>query len=164
MKKKIERIKELFSKLPNWAHVIVGLILVVTVIILWTIIWDFISPFTIKWILNPLGYIIIIIINAGIGLFSGYWLVKVTIGVLLGLSKNFGEIKIKEIPGLIGYFFIFLTWAFITFVFLGAAVNYILDPFGMSLQSLGILPYMYPGYFLDNPVYIFGYKVIPIFD
>ena len=96
MKKKIERIKELFSKLPNWAHVIVGLILVVTVIILWTIIWDFISPFTIKWILNPLGYIIIIIINAGIGLFSGYWLVKVTIGVLLGLSKNFGEIKLPQ--------------------------------------------------------------------
>ena len=164
MKKKIERIKELFSKLPNWAQVIVVLILFVAAMFLWVIIWEFIRPFTIKWFLNPLGYIIIIIINAGIGLFSGYWLVKVTIAVLLGLSKKFGEIKIKEIPGLIGYFFIFLTWAFITFVFLGAAVNYILDPFGMSLQSLGILPYMYPGYFLDHPVYIFGYKVIPIFD
>jgi len=103
-------------------------------------------------------------IYAGIGLFSGYWLVKVTIAVLLGLSKKFGEIKIKEIPGLIGYLFIYLIWIFFTFTFLGAAVNYILDPFGMSLQSLGILPHIYSGYFLDNPVYIFGYKVIPIFD
>ena len=164
MKKKIERIKELFSKLPNWAQVMVVLILFVTAIILWLTFWDFIGPSTKKLVLYPLTYIIILAIHAGITLFSGYWLVKVTIAVLLGLSKNFGEIKTKEIPGLIGYFFIFLTWAFITFVFLGAAVNYILDPFGMSLQSLGILPYMYPGYFLDNPVYIFGYKVIPIFD
>ena len=156
--------KKLFLNLPQWGQTIVGLLLVVTLIILWSIIWEFIGPSTTKWFLNPLGYIIIIIFYAGIGLFSAYWLVKVTIIVLLGLSKKFGEIKIKEIPGLIGYFLIFLTWSFITFIFLGAAVNYILDPFGMSLQSLGILPYMYPGYFLDNPVYIFGYKVIPIFD
>ena len=160
----MKKLKELFLNLPQWGQTIVGLLLVVTLIILWAIIWEFIGPSTTKWFLNPLGYIIIIILYAGIGLFSAYWLVKVTIAVLLGLSKKFGEIKIKEIPGLIGYFFIFLTWAFITFVFLGAAVNYILDPFGMSLQSLGILPYMYPGYFVDHPVYIFGYKVIPIFD
>ena len=162
--KKIERIKELLSKLPNWAQVIVGLILVITVIILWTIIWDFIGPSTKKWFLNPLGYIILLIGTAGITLYSGYWLVKVTIGVLLGLPKQFGETKMKEVPGLIGYLFIYLIWIFFTFTFLGATVNWILDPFGMSLQSLGILPYMYPGYFLDNPVYIFGYKVIPIFD
>ena len=160
----MKKLKELFLNLPQWGQTIVGLLLVVTLIILWAIIWEFIGPSTTKWFLNPLGYIIIIILYAGIGLFSAYWLVKVTIAVLLGLSKKFGEIKIKEMPGLIGYFLIFLTWAFITFIFLGAAVNYILDPFGMSLQSLGILPYMYPGYFLDNPVYIFGYKVIPIFD
>ena len=164
MKKKIERIKELFSKLPNWAHVIVVLILLVAAILLWVIIWDFIRPFTIKWFLNPLGYILMLTIYAGIGLFSGYWLVKVTIAVLLGLSKKFGEIKIKEIPGLIGYLFIYLIWIFFTFTFLGATVNWILDPFGMSLQSLGILPHIYSGYFLDHPVYIFGYKVIPIFD
>jgi len=160
----MKKLKELFLNLPQWGQTIVGLLLVVTLIFLWMIIWEFIGPSTTKWFLNPLGYIIIIIFYAGIGLFSAYWLVKVTIIVLLGLSKKFGEIKIKEIPGLIGYFLIFLTWAFFTFIFLGAAVNYILDPFGMSLQSLGILPYMYPGYFLDNPVYIFGYKVIPIFD
>ena len=160
----MKKLKELFLNLPQWGQTIVGLLLVVTLIFLWMIIWEFIGPSTTKWFLNPLGYIIIIILYAGIGLFSAYWLVKVTIIVLLGLSKKFGEIKIKEIPGLIGYFLIFLTWAFFTFIFLGAAVNYILDPFGMSLQSLGILPYMYPGYFLDNPVYIFGYKVIPIFD
>ena len=160
----MKKLKELFLDLPQWGQTIVGLILVFIAIILWVIIWEIIGPSTTKWFLNPLGYIIIIIINAGIGLVSGYWLVKITIAVLLGLSKKFGEIKIIEIPLLIAYFFIFITWAFITFVFLGAAVNYILDPFGMSLQSLGILPYMYPGYFLDNPVYIFGYKVIPIFD
>ena len=70
----------------------------------------------------------------------------------------------KEVPGLIGYLFIYLIWIFFTFTFLGATINWILDPFDMSLQSLGILPALYPGYFLDHPVYIFGYKVIPIFD
>ena len=164
MKKKTERIKELFLKLPQWAQVIVGLILIVTAIILWAIIWDFIGPSTKKWFLNPLGYIIILIGAAGITLFSGYHLVKVTIGVLLGLPKQFGETKMKEVPGLIGYLFIYLIWIFFTFTFLGATVNWILGPFDMSLQSLGILPHIYSGYFLDHPVYIFGYKVIPIFD
>ena len=89
MKKKIERIKELFFKLPQWGQTIVGLILVVTAIILWAIIWDFVGPSTKKWFLNPLGYIIILIGAAGITLFSGYHLVKVTIGVLLGLPKQF---------------------------------------------------------------------------
>ncbi len=168
MKKKIERIKELFLNLPEWAQVIVGLILVFIVILLWVIIWEFIGPSTKKWFLYPLGYILMLTIYAGITLFSGYHLVKVTIGVLRGLPKHFGETKMKEvpglIPGLIGYLFMYSIWVFLTFTFLGATINTILDPFGMSLQSLGILPYMYPGYFLDHPVYIFGYKVIPIFD
>jgi len=88
MKKKIERIKELFSKLPNWAHVIVVLILLVAAILLWVIIWDFIRPFTIKWFLNPLGYILMLTIYAGIGLFSGYWLVKVSIGLVIGINSS----------------------------------------------------------------------------
>ena len=162
--KKIERIKELFSTLPTWAQFIVGTILFLTAMFLWVIIWEFIGPSTKKWFLYPLGYILMLTIYAGIGLFSGYWLVKVTIAVLLGLSKKFGEIKIKEIPGLIGYLFMYSIWVFLTFTFLGATINTILDPFDMSLQSLGILPTLYPGYFLDHPVYIFGYKVIPIFD
>jgi len=162
--KKIERIKELFLKLPNWAQLIVGFILLMAVIILCTIIWDFIGPSTKKWFLNPLGYIIILAIYGGIALFSGYHLVRVTIAVLQGIPKQFGETKMKEVPGLIGYLFIYLIWIFFTFTFLGATINWILDPFDMSLQSLGILPALYPGYFLDHPVYIFGYKVIPIFD
>ena len=68
----------------------------------------------------------------------------------------------KEVPGLCGEFFLYLIWILFTLVFLGGTVNLILDPFDISLQSLGILPSLYPGYFLDNPVYIFGYKVIPI--
>ncbi len=164
MKKKTERIKELFLKLPNWAQLIVGFILLMAVIILCTIIWDFIGPSTKKWFLNPLGYIIILAIYGGIALFSGYHLVRVTIAVLQGIPKQFGETKMKEVPGLIGYLFIYLIWIFFTFTFLGATINWILDPFDMSLQSLGILPALYPGYFLDHPVYIFGYKVIPIFD
>ena len=166
--KMIERIKELFFKLPQWAQVIVGLILVVTAIILWAIIWDFVGPSTKKWFLNPLGYIIILIGTAGITLFSGYHLVKVTIGVLLGLPKQFGETKMKEvpglIPGLIGYLFVYTFWVLFTLMFLGFTVQWILDPFDISLQSMGILPTLYPGYFVDHPVYIFGYKVIPIFD
>ena len=134
------------------------------VIILCTIIWDFIGPSTKKWFLNPLGYIIILAIYGGIALFSGYHLVRVAIAVLQGIPKQFGETKMKEVPGLIGYLFIYLIWIFFTFTFLGATINWILDPFDMSLQSLGILPALYPGYFLDHPVYIFGYKVIPIFD
>lgn len=164
MKKKTERIKELFLKLPNWAQLIVGFILLMAVIILCTIIWDFIGPSTKKWFLNPLGYIIILAIYGGIALFSGYHLVRVTIAVLQGIPKQFGETKMKEVPGLIGYLFIYLIWIFFTFTFLGATINWILDPFDMSLQSLGILPALYPGYFLDHPVYIFGYKVIPIID
>ena len=162
--KKIERIKELFLKLPQWAQVIVGLILVVTVIILVGIIWDFISPFTIKWLLNPLGYVILLILAGGATLFSGFHLVKVTIGLLLGLPKQFGETKMKEVPGLIGYLFIYFIWVFFTLSLLGMTVQWLLRPFDMSLQSLGILPHIYSGYFLDHPVYIFGYKVIPIFD
>ena len=162
--KKIERIKELFLKLPQWGQTIVWLLLVVTLIILWVIIWDFIRPFTIEWFLNPLGYIIILIIYAGITLFSGYHLVKVTIAVLLGISKHFGETKMKEVPGLIGYLFIYLIWIFLTLNLLGLTIQMLLRPFDMSLQSLGILPHLYSGYFLDHPVYIFGYKVIPIFD
>ena len=160
----MKKLKELFLNLPQWGQTIVGLLLVATLIILWTIIWEFVGPSTKKWILIPLGYIIILAIYGGATLFSGYHLVKVTIGVLLGLPKQFGETKMKEVPGLIGYLFIYLIWIFFTFTFLGATVNWILDPFDISLQSLGILPTVYPGYFLDHPVYIFGYKVIPIFD
>ena len=165
MKKKIERIKELFLNLPEWAQVIVGLILVFIAILLWVIVWEFIGPSTKKWFLYPLTYIIILALYGGATLFSGYHLVRVTIGVLRGIPKQFGETKMKEVPGLIGYLFVYIFWILFTIFFLLAGtVQWILDPFGMSLQSLGILPYMYPGYFLDNPVYIFGYKVIPIFD
>ena len=164
MKKKIERIKELFLNLPEWAQVIVGLILVFIVILLWVIVWEFIGPSTKKWFLNPLGYIIILAIYGGIALFSGYHLVRVTIGVLRGIPKHFGETKMKEVPGLIGYLFIYFIWVFFTLNLLGFTVQWLLRPFDMSLQSLGILPHIYSGYFLDHPVYIFGYKVIPIFD
>ena len=162
--KMIERIKELFSKLPNWAQVIMAFIGILTVIFLWVIVWDSIGPSTKKWFLYPLTYIIILIGTAGITLFSGYHLVKVTIDVLLGLPKHFGETKMKEVPGLIGYLFIYLIWIFLTLSLLGFTVQWLLRPFDMSLQSLGILPHIYSGYFLDHPVYIFGYKVIPIFD
>ena len=164
MKKMIERIKELFFKLPQWAQVIVGLILIVTAIILWVIIWEFIGPSTKKLVLYPLTYIIVLAIHVGITLFSGYHLVRVTIGVLRGLPKHFGETKMKEVPGLIAYLFMYTFWVFFTLSLLAMTVQWILEPFGISLQSLGILPTLYPGYFLDHPVYIFGYKVIPIFD
>ncbi len=164
MKKMIERIKELFFKLPQWAQVIVGLILIVTAIILWVIIWEFVGPSTKKWILIPLGYIIILAIYGGATLFSGYHLVKVTIGVLRGIPKHFGETKMKEVPGLIAYLFMYTFWVFFTLSLLAMTVQWILEPFGISLQSLGILPTLYPGYFVDHPVYIFGYKVIPIID
>ena len=166
--KMIERIKELFSKLPNWAHVIVVLILLVAAILLWVIIWDFIRPFTIKWLLNPLGYVILLILAGGATLFSGFHLVKHTFSVLRSISTKFGEVKMKEvpglIPGLIGYLFVYTFWVLFTLMFLGFTVQWILDPFDISLQSLGILPTLYPGYFVDHPVYIFGYKVIPFFD
>ena len=162
--KKIERIKELFLKLPQWGQTIVWLLLVVTLIILWVIIWDFIGPSTKKWFLYPLTYIIILIGTAGITLFSGYHLVKVTIRVLRGIPKQFGETKMKEVPGLFGYLFIYIFWVFFTLSLLGMTVQWLLVPFDISLQSLGILPTLYPGYFVDHPVYIFGYKVIPIFD
>ena len=90
MRKKIERIKELFSKLPNWAQVIVGFILFITAIILWLIFWDFIGPSTKKLVLYPLTYIIVLAIHAVITLFSGYYLVKVTIGMLF-LSQLVGS-------------------------------------------------------------------------
>ena len=65
----MKKLKELFLNLPQWGQTIVGLLLVVTLIILWAIIWEFIGPSTTKWFLNTLGYIIIIILYAGIGLF-----------------------------------------------------------------------------------------------
>ena len=156
--------KKLFFELPQWVQFIVAFILLMAVIGLCTIIWDFVGPSTKKWFLNPLGYIIILIGAAGITLFSGYHLIKVTIDVLLGLPKHFGETKMKEVPGLIGYLFIYFIWVFLTLSVLGFTVQWLLLPFDMSLQSLGILPHIYSGYFLDHPVYIFGYKVIPIFD
>ena len=162
--KKIERIKELFSTLPTWAQFIVGTILFLTAIILWLIFWDFIGPSTKKLVLYPLTYIIVLAIHIGITLFSGYHLVKVTVGILRGIPKQFGETKMKEVPGLIVYLFVYTFWALFTLMFLGFTVQWILDPFDISLQSLGILPTLYPGYFVDHPVYIFGYKVIPIFD
>ena len=157
--------KKLFYKLPQWVQFIVAFIFLMAVIILCTIIWDFIGPSTKKWFLNPLGYIIILAIYGGATLFSGYHLVRVTIGVLRGIPKKFGETKMKEVPGLIGYFFVYIFWILFTIFFLLAGtVQWILEPFGISLQSLGILPTLYPGYFLDNPVYFFGYKIIPFFD
>ena len=62
------------------------------------------------------------------------------------------------------YLFIYIFWVFFTLSLLAATVQWLLVPFDISLQSLGILPTLYPGYFVDHPVYIFGYKVIPIFD
>ena len=166
--KKIERIKELFSTLPTWAQLIVGFILLVTLMILGIIIWEFIGPSTKKWFLYPLTYIILLIIYGGATLFSGFHLVKHTFSVLRSISTKFGEVKMKEVPvlitGLIGYLFVYTFWVLFTLMFLGFTVQWILDPFDISLQSLGILPTLYPGYFVDHPVYIFGYKVIPIFD
>ena len=168
MKKKIERIKELFSTLPTWAQFIVGAILFLMAMFLWVIIWDFIRPSTKKWFLYPLTYIILLIIYGGATLFSGFHLVKHTFSVLRSISTKFGEVKMKEVPvlitGLIGYLFVYTFWVLFTLMFLGFTVQWILDPFDISLQSLGILPTLYPGYFVDHPVYIFGYKVIPIFD
>ena len=164
MKKKTERIKELFLNLPNWAQLTVGFILVFIAILLWVIIWEFIGPSTKKLVLYPLTYIIVLAIHVGITLFSGYHLVRVTIGVLRGLPKHFGETKMKEVPGLIAYLFMYTFWVFFTLSLLAMTVQWILEPFGISLQSLGILPTLYPGYFVDHPVYIFGYKVIPIID
>ena len=168
MKKKIERIKELFSKLPNWAYLIMVFIGLLTVIFLWVIVWDFIGPPTKKWFLYPLTYVILLIIYGGATLFSGFHLVKHIFSVLRSISTKFGEVKMKEVPvlitGLIGYLFVYTFWVLFTLMFLGFTVQWILDPFDISLQSLGILPTLYPGYFVDHPVYIFGYKVIPIFD
>ena len=164
----MKKLKELFLNLPQWGQTIVGLLLVVTLIILWAIIWEFIGPSTKKWFLYPLTYIIVLIIYGGATLFSGFHLVKNTFSVLRSISTKFGEVKMKEVPvlitGLIGYLFVYTFWVLFTLMFLGFTVQWILDPFDISLQSLGILPTLYPGYFLDHPVYIFGYKVIPIFD
>mgnify|MGYP007063696473 CR=1 FL=1 len=160
----MKKLKELFLNLPQWGQTIVGLLLVVTLIILWAIIWEFVGPSTKKWFLYPLTYIIVLAIHAVITLFSGYYLVKVTVDVLRGIPKQFGETKMKEVPGLIVYLFVYTFWVLITLLFLAMTVQWILMPFDMSLQSLGILPHLYSGYFLDHPVYIFGYKVIPIFD
>ena len=156
--------KEFFLNLPQWGQTIVGLILVTTVIILCAIVWEFIGPFTIKWFLNPLGYIILLTLVSGATLYSGFHLVKVSFGVLRGIPTKFGETKMKEVPGLFGYLFIYIFWVLLTLHGLGLTIQILLDPFDMSLQSLGILPHIYSGYFLDHPVYIFGYKVIPIFD
>ena len=153
-----------FLNLPEWAQVIVGLILVFIVILLWVIIWEFIGPSTKKWFLYPLTYIIVLAIHAVITLFSGYYLVKVTIDMLRGIPKKFGETKIKEVPVLIIYFFVYAFWVFFTLSLLAMTVQWILMPFDISLQSLGILPTLYAGYFVDHPVYIFGYKIIPFFD
>ena len=159
----MKKLNELLLKLPEWAHYIVGFILVVTVIILWVIIWDFISPYF-EWLWPPLGYIFMLTFYGGITLFSGFTLVKFTIGVVRSIPTKFRETKIKQLPGLCGYLFIYIIWVLFTLTFLGATINTLLEPFGISLQSLGILPHLYSGYFLDHPVYIFGYKVIPIFD
>ena len=157
-----------FSTLPTWAQFIVGTILFLTAIILWLIFWDFIGPSTKKLVLYPLTYIIVLAIHAGITLFSGFHLVKVTVGMLREIPTKFGETKMKEVPGLIPglivYLFVYTFWVFFTLGFLAMTVQWILEPFGISLQSLGILPTLYPGYFVDHPVYIFGYKVIPIID
>jgi len=168
MKKKAGRIKELlkelFSELPEWGKYAVMITLVIMVIIFWVIIWELIGPFTIEWILNPLTYVFLIILGFGATLFSAYWFVIVTIGALLEIPKRFREVKIKEIPGIFGYLFLYIIWILLTLLFFGATVNLLLEPFDISLQSLGILPHIYSGYFLDHPVYIFGYKIIPIFD
>ena len=89
----MKKLKELFLNLPQWGQTIVGLIMVFIAIILWVIIWEIIGPSTTKWFLNPLGYIIILAIYGGATLFSGYHLVRVTIGVLRGIPKQFGETK-----------------------------------------------------------------------
>ena len=156
----VKKLKEIFFKLPGWLQGVLGVIVIFALVIFWELV---IYP-RIEWLKGPIGYILGIIIYGGIASYSGYWIVKVTIGALLSIPSKFGEVKMKEVPRLFGYLFIYLIWLFFTLTFLGAAINILLDPFDMSLQSLGILPHMYPGYFLDNPVYIFGYKIIPIFD
>ena len=150
--------KNYFLKLPRWiqgALVIIGFFGTL-------FFWEFLILPRVEWLKAPLFYIFVLTAYGGITLFSGYWLVRFTIIVLQSIPSKFGEVKMKEVPGLCGEFILYLIWILFTLMFLGATVNTILDPFDISLQSLGILPSLYPGYFLDNPVYIFGYKVIPI--
>ena len=152
------RIMKKFNKLPNWAAYLIFFIILFCLIGFWTFI---IEP-RIKWLYEPILYIFEIILSLGIGLFSSYWIVYLTISKIK--KTKFGEIRIKELPKLFGILFLYFCWIFITFIFIGGGINVALKPFDISLQSLGILPRMYPGYFLDNPVYFFGYKIIPIFD
>jgi len=162
MKKFITELYLKFNKLSLWIGFPIFIIGLFCLIGFWTLI---IEP-RIEWILEPLlsifPYIFNIIIYLGIGLFSAFWIVYLTISVIK--KTKFGEIKMKELPKLFGKLFLCFWWILFTFIFIGAGINILLSPFDISLQSLGILPYNNPTYFLDNPVYLFGYKIIPIFD
>lgn len=158
MKNLIIKLYLQFNKLPNWAAYLIFFSILFCLIGF----WNFIIEPRIEWLYDPILYIFEIIISLGIGLFSAFWLVYVAVSKIK--KTKFGEIKIKEFPKLFGILFLYFCWVFVTFIFIGGGINVVLDPFGISLQSLGIFPRMYPGYFLDNPVYFFGYKIIPIFD
>ena len=162
MKKIITQLYLKFNKLSLWIGFPIFIIGLFCLVGFWTLI---IEP-RIEWILEPLlsifSYIFYLIIYLGIGLFSAFWIVYLTISVIT--KTKFGEIKMKELPKLLGKLFLCFWWILFTFIFIGAGINILLSPFDISLQSLGILPYNNPTYFLDNPVYLFGYKIIPIFD
>ena len=150
------------ESLPNWGSFLIYTLILFILIGIWVI---FVEPIS-KWVWDSLrlSYVFASIIYSGLAIISGYYFVKISISAIRGIFKNFGEIKIKELPTIFGYFVIWLICAFFVLTFFGAAFNTILSPFNVSLQSLGIVPKLYPGYFVDNPVYIFGYKIIPLFD
>ena len=158
MKKFITELYLKFNKLSLWIGFPIFIIGLFCLVGFWTLI---IEP-RIEWVWEPLAYIFSIILYLGIGLFSAFWFVYLTISVIK--KTKFGEIKMKELPKLLGVLRLCFWWILFTFIFIGGGINTLLSPFDISLQSLGILPRIYPGYFLDNPVYLFGYKIIPIFD
>jgi len=158
MKKFITELYLKFNKLPLWFGFLIFIIGLVCLIVF----WDQIIEPRIEWLKGPLYYILAVTGYLGVGLFSAFWFVYLTISVIK--KTKIGEIKMKELPKLFGILFLCFWWVLFTFVFIGAGINTLLLPFDMSLQSLGIVPYNNPTYFLDNPVYLFGYKIIPIFD
>jgi hypothetical protein len=162
MKKFITELYLKFNRLPLWVGFPIFIIGLFCLIGFWTLI---IEP-RIKWVLEPALSIFLYIFESTIylggGLFSAGWFVYLTISTIK--KTEFGEIKMKELPKLFGIIFLCFFWVFFTFLLIGAGINTILLPFDISLQSMGILPHNNPTYFLDNPVYFFGYKIIPIFD
>ena len=120
----------------------------------------------IKWVwdLLRLSYVFASIIYSSLAIISSYYFIKISIRVIRGIFNNFGEIKIKALPSIFRYFVIWLICALFVLSFVWSAFKTVLSPFDIALESLVIFPKLYPGYFVENPVYSFGYKIIPLFD